>query len=134
MSMTDPIADMLTRIRNANMVFKDEVAMPSSKQKERLAAILKREGYVSDYQVSDASGSPARTLTISLKYTGDRDRTISGLQRISKPGLRVYTKSDKVPRVLGGLGIAVLSTSRGLMTDREARRNRMGGEILCYVW
>ena len=133
MSMTDPIADMLTRIRNANMVFKDEVAMPSSKQKERLAAILKREGYVSDYQVSDAAG-PARTLTISLKYTGDRDRTISGLQRISKPGLRVYTKSDKVPRVLGGLGIAVLSTSRGLMTDREARRNRMGGEILCYVW
>lgn len=133
MSMTDPIADMLTRIRNANMVFKDEVAMPSSKQKERLAAILKREGYVSDYQVSDVAG-PARTLTISLKYTGDRDRTISGLQRISKPGLRVYTKSDKVPRVLGGLGIAVLSTSRGLMTDREARRNRMGGEILCYVW
>lgn len=134
MSMTDPIADMLTRIRNANMVFKDEVAMPSSKQKERLAAILKREGYVSDYQVSDVTDGPARTLTINLKYTGDRDRTISGLQRISKPGLRVYTKSDKVPRVLGGLGIAVLSTSRGLMTDREARRNRMGGEILCYVW
>jgi len=134
MSMTDPIADMLTRIRNANMVFKDEVAMPSSKQKERLAAILKREGYVSDYQVGDGTDSPARTLTINLKYTGDRDRTISGLQRISKPGLRVYTKSDKVPRVLGGLGIAVLSTSRGLMTDREARRNRMGGEILCYVW
>lgn len=134
MSMTDPIADMLTRIRNANMVFKDEVVMPSSKQKERLAAILKREGYVSDYKVSDATDSPARTLTINLKYTGDRDRTISGLQRISKPGLRVYTKSDKVPRVLGGLGIAVLSTSRGLMTDREARRNRMGGEILCYVW
>ena len=134
MSMTDPIADMLTRIRNANMVFKDEVAMPSSRQKERLAAILKREGYVSDYQVSDGTDRPARTLTINLKYTGDRDRTISGLQRISKPGLRVYTKSDKVPRVLGGLGIAVLSTSRGLMTDREARRNRMGGEILCYVW
>lgn len=134
MSMTDPIADMLTRIRNANTVFKDEVAMPSSKQKERLAAILKREGYVSDYQVSDTAGSSAQTLTINLKYTGDRDRTISGLQRISKPGLRVYTKSDKVPRVLGGLGIAVLSTSRGLMTDREARRNRMGGEILCYVW
>ncbi len=134
MSMTDPIADMLTRIRNANTVFKDEVAMPSSKQKERLAAILKREGYVSDYQVSDGTDGPARTLTINLKYTGDRDRTISGLQRISKPGLRVYTKSDKVPRVLGGLGIAVLSTSRGLMTDREARRNRMGGEILCYVW
>ncbi|WP_420445431.1 30S ribosomal protein S8 [Candidatus Poriferisodalis sp.] len=134
MSMTDPIADMLTRIRNANMVFKDEVAMPSSKQKERLAAILKSEGYVSDFTVEDAADSRARKLTINLKYTGDRDRTISGLQRISKPGLRVYTKSDKVPRVLGGLGIAVLSTSRGLMTDREARRNRMGGEILCYVW
>ena len=134
MSMTDPIADMLTRIRNANMVFKDDVAMPSSKQKERLAAILKSEGYVSDFKVEEAADSRVRTLTINLKYTGDRDRTISGLQRISKPGLRVYTKSDKVPRVLGGLGIAVLSTSRGLMTDREARRNRMGGEILCYVW
>ena len=134
MSMTDPIADMITRIRNANMVFKDEVAMPSSKQKERLAAILKSEGYVSDYKVEEVADSRVRTLTINLKYTGDRDRTISGLQRISKPGLRVYTKSDKVPRVLGGLGIAVLSTSRGLMTDREARRNRMGGEILCYVW
>ena len=134
MSMTDPIADMLTRIRNANMVFKDEVAMPSSKQKERLAAILKREGYVSDFKVEGGDGAPSRTLTINLKYTSDRDRTISGLQRISKPGLRVYTKSDKVPRVLGGLGIAVLSTSRGLMTDREARRNRMGGEVLCYVW
>ncbi len=134
MSMTDPIADMLTRIRNANLVFKDEVAMPSSKQKERLAAILKREGYVSDFKVEGSHGSSDRKLTINLKYTSDRDRTISGLQRISKPGLRVYTKSDKVPRVLGGLGIAVLSTSRGLMTDREARRNRMGGEVLCYVW
>ena len=134
MAMTDPIADMLTRIRNANMVFKDEVTMPSSKQKERLAAILKREGYVSDFKVDGGEGAPSRTLTINLKYTSDRDRTISGLQRVSKPGLRVYTKSDKVPRVLGGLGIAVLSTSRGLMTDREARRNRMGGEVLCYVW
>ncbi|WP_419944584.1 30S ribosomal protein S8 [Candidatus Poriferisodalis sp.] len=134
MTMTDPIADMLTRIRNANMVFKDEVAMPSSKQKERLAAILKREGYVSDFKVEGGDANHSRTLTINLKYTPDRDRTISGLQRVSKPGLRVYTKSDKVPRVLGGLGIAVLSTSRGLMTDREARRKRMGGEVLCYVW
>ena len=134
MTMTDPIADMLTRIRNANTVFKDEVAMPSSKQKERLAAILKREGYVSDFTVDGAEGEPSRTLTINMKYTPARDRTISGLKRVSKPGLRVYTKSDKVPRVLGGLGIAVLSTSRGLMTDREARRNRMGGEVLCYVW
>ncbi|HCB33658.1 MAG TPA: 30S ribosomal protein S8 [Acidimicrobiaceae bacterium] len=136
MTMTDPIADMLTRIRNANMTFKDAVAMPSSKQKASLAAILKREGYVSDFSVDEApdAGNPARTLTINLKYTPERVRTISGLKRVSKPGLRVYTKSDKVPRVLGGLGIAVLSTSKGLMTDREARRKRMGGEILCYVW
>ncbi len=134
MTMTDPIADMLTRIRNANMTFKDEVAMPSSKLKESLAAILKSEGYIDDYSVADATDRPGRTLSIDLKYTPDRARTISGLRRISKPGLRVYTKSDDVPRVLGGLGIAVLSTSKGLMTDREARRTRMGGEILCYVW
>ena len=134
MSMTDPIADMLTRIRNANMIYKDKVSMPSSKLKENLAEILKREGYVENFEVDAAEQGPARTLTINLKYTPDRDRTISGLKRISKPGLRVYTKSDTVPRVLGGLGIAVLSTSRGLMTDREARRQRVGGEVLCYVW
>lgn len=134
MTMTDPIADMLTRIRNANMTFKDQVEMPSSKLKESLAAILKKEGYVSDFSIADASSGPGKTLSIDLKYTANRDRTISGLQRISKPGLRVYTKSDSVPRVLGGLGIAVLSTSKGLMTDREARRNRIGGEVLCYVW
>jgi small subunit ribosomal protein S8 len=134
MTMTDPIADMLTRIRNANMTFKDQVEMPSSKVKESLAAILKKEGYVSDFSVSDATDRPGRTLSIDLKYTQNRDRTISGLRRVSKPGLRVYTKSDNGPRVLGGLGIAVLSTSKGLMTDREARRNRIGGEVLCYVW
>lgn len=134
MTMTDPIADMLTRIRNANMTFKDQVEMPSSKLKESLAAILKSEGYVSGFSVADATNGPGKTLSIDLKYTPSRDRTISGLKRISKPGLRVYTKSDAVPRVLGGLGIAVLSTSKGLMTDREARRNRMGGEVLCYVW
>ncbi len=133
MAMTDPIADMLTRIRNANMTFKDQVAMPSSKQKESLAQILKKEGYVRDYRV-EAESEHARTLTIDLKYTPERVRTISGLKRISKPGLRVYTKSDEVPRVLGGLGIVVLSTSKGLMTDREARRKHIGGEILCYVW
>ncbi len=131
--MTDPIADMLTRIRNANMSFKDTVAMPSSKQKESLAEILKREGYVSGYRVEGDSQAD-RKLTIDLKYTPERVRTISGLKRISKPGLRVYTKSDEVPRVLGGLGIVVLSTSKGLMTDREARRRHIGGEILCYVW
>lgn len=133
MTMTDPIADMLTRIRNANMSFKDQVVMPSSKLKESLAAILKREGYIRSFSVEDDS-EHADTLTIDLKYTPDRARTISGLKRVSKPGLRVYTKSAKVPRVLGGLGIVVLSTSKGLMTDREARRRRMGGEVLCYVW
>ena len=134
MTMTDPIADMLTRIRNAHQGYKDAVLMPSSKLKESLAAIRKAEGYVADYEVVNSEDRPGNTLSIRLKYTPDRSRTISGLKRISKPGLRVYTKSDSVPRVLGGLGIAVLSTSKGLMTDREARRNRMGGEVLCYVW
>ena len=134
MTMTDPIADMLTRIRNAHQGYKDTVEMPSSKLKESLAAILKSEGYVADYQVAGSESRPGEILSIHLKYTPDRSRTISGIKRISKPGLRVYTKSNDVPRVLGGLGIAVLSTSKGLMTDREARRNRMGGEILCYVW
>ena len=132
--MTDPIADMLTRVRNAHQGYKDNVEMPSSKQKESLAAILKAEGYIAGYETSDATDRPGQTLSIQLKYTPDRSRTISGLKRISKPGLRVYTKSDSAPRVLGGLGIAVLSTSKGLMTDREARRNLVGGEVLCYVW
>ena len=134
MTMTDPIADMLTRIRNANVVQQDEVRMPSSKLKEALAVILQQEGYIDGYDVGQAENRPGRTLTIRMKYTHDRDRTISGLKRVSKPGLRVYTKADRVPRVLGGLGVAVLSTSQGLMTDREARRRKMGGEILCYVW
>tara|TARA_Y100001970_G_scaffold271443_2_gene366715 strand:- start:1337 stop:1663 length:327 start_codon:yes stop_codon:yes gene_type:complete len=108
--------------------------MPYSKLKESLAAILKSEGYIGEYQIAEATDRPGQILSIQLKYTPDRSRTISGLKRISKPGLRVYTKSDDVPRVLGGLGIAVLSTSKGLMTDREARRNHIGGEILCYVW
>ena len=134
MTMTDPIADMLTRMRNAHQAYKDLVEMPSSKLKESLAVILKAEGYIADYEITDATDRPGQTLSIQLKYTPDRSRTISGLKRISKPGLRIYTKSDSVPRVLGGLGIAVLSTSKGLMTDREARRNHIGGEILCYVW
>jgi small subunit ribosomal protein S8 len=134
MTMTDPIADMLTRIRNANVVQHDEVRMPSSKLKEALAAILKQEGYVEDFRVEDQGDRPGRVLVITMKYSHDRDRTISGLRRISKPGLRVYTKADRVPRVLGGLGVAVLSTSQGLMTDREARKRKVGGEILCYVW
>ncbi len=134
MTMTDPLADMLTRIRNANTAMHDTVRMPSSKVKEALAAILQREGYIEGFAVQDDPGRPGRVLEITMKYASDRSRTISGIRRISKPGLRVYTKADRLPRVLGGLGVAVLSTSQGLMTDREARQRRMGGEILCYVW
>ncbi|MFP5376725.1 MAG: 30S ribosomal protein S8 [Acidimicrobiia bacterium] len=134
MTMTDPVADMLTRIRNANTAMHDTVRMPSSKVKEALAAILQREGYIAGFTVHDDPGRPGRVLEITMKYSPDRSRTISGIRRISKPGLRVYTKADRLPRVLGGLGVAVLSTSQGLMTDREARQRRMGGEILCYVW
>ncbi|MCY3926014.1 MAG: 30S ribosomal protein S8 [bacterium] len=133
MTMTDPIADMLTRIRNANVAMHEEVQMPSSKLKEALAEVLRREGYIGGYQVAEATG-PGRTLTIDMKYSPDRERVITGLRRVSKAGLRVYTKADRVPRVQGGLGMAVLSTSKGLMTDQEARRRRIGGEILCYVW
>ncbi len=132
--MTDPIADMLTRVRNANTAFHDDVRMPSSKVKEALARILEREGYIEGYSVEDDPTKPGKRLTIKMKYTTDRQRTISGLRRVSRPGLRVYTKADAVPRVLGGLGIAVLSTNQGLMTDREARERRVGGEVLCQVW
>jgi len=134
MTMTDPIADMLTRMRNANVAHHDTVRMPSSKVKEALAAILLREGYIAGSRVIEDGTGPGRVLEVTMKYTPDRVRTISGLRRVSKPGLRVYTGSDKLPRVLGGLGVAVLSTSHGLMTDREARRRRVGGEVLCYVW
>ncbi len=134
MTMTDPIADMLTRLRNANVAFHDEVRMPSSKLKEALAAILQREGYIDGWTTAPAGDRPGEILTVQMKYTPERARTISGLQRVSKPGLRVYRKADRLPRVLGGLGVAVLSTSQGLMTDREARERRMGGEVLCYVW
>ena len=133
MTMTDPIADMLTRIRNANVAMHEEVHMPSSKLKESLAEVLRREGYIHGYQVADVDG-PGRTLTIDMKYSPDRERVIRGLRRVSKAGLRVYIKADRVPRVQGGLGVAILSTSKGLMTDQEARRRRIGGEILCYVW
>ncbi|MEY2475257.1 MAG: small subunit ribosomal protein [Actinomycetota bacterium] len=132
--MTDPIADMLTRIRNGNVAMHDSVKMPSSKLKEALAAILEREGYIEGWSVQDDPGRPGRVLEITMKYSSDRTRTISGIKRVSKPGLRVYSKADRLPRVLGGLGVAVLSTSQGLMTDREARQRRMGGEILCFVW
>jgi small subunit ribosomal protein S8 len=134
MTMTDPIADMLTRIRNANVAMHDEVRMPSSKVKESLAELLRKEGYIEGFTLATAEGRPGKVLTVTMKYSPERARVISGVKRVSKPGLRVYTKADRVPRVLGGLGVAVLSTSQGLMTDREARKRRMGGEVLCYVW
>ena len=134
MTMTDPVADMLTRIRNANVAFHDDVVMPSSKLKVELAKILEKEGYITGSSVEDDTTSPAPRLRITMKYTPDRKRTISGIRRVSKPGLRVYTRADKLPRVLGGMGIAILSTNQGLMTDREARERHVGGEVLCQVW
>jgi small subunit ribosomal protein S8 len=134
MTMTDPIADMLTRIRNANVAMHDEVRMPSSKLKEALAGVLTKEGYIEGFELDENPGKPGRVLVVKMKYSPDRARTISGIKRVSKPGLRVYSKASEVPRVLGGLGVAVLSTSQGLLSDREARRRKVGGEILCFVW
>jgi small subunit ribosomal protein S8 len=134
MTMTDPIADMLTRIRNANVAMHDDVSMPSSKLKEALAQVLHTEGYIAGFRVNERDDKPGKMLTIDMKYSPDRQRVISGVRRVSTPGLRVYTKADGIPRVLGGLGVAIVSTSKGLMTDREARKRRMGGEVLCYVW
>ena len=132
--LTDPIADMLTRARNANTAMHDEVRMPSSKQKVALAKVLQAEGYIAGFDTAPAPKGPGEVLTIKMKYSEDRDRTISGIRRISTPGLRVYRQANAIPRVLGGLGVAVLSTSNGLMTDREARKRKVGGEVLCYVW
>jgi small subunit ribosomal protein S8 len=132
--MTDPIADMLTRIRNANTAMHDNVKMPGSKLKYSLAEILEREGYISSFSKSETDSRPGTELEIQMKYTTERQRAISGIRRVSTPGLRVYVQADKLPRVLGGLGVAVLSTSTGLMTDREARKKKVGGEVLCYVW
>ena len=134
MTMTDPISDMLTRIRNANVAMHDEVVMPSSRQKMALAGLLQNEGYISSFAEVDNGDRPGRTLTIEMKYSPERARVISGLKRVSKPGLRIYRRRDEIPRVQGGLGVAVVSTNKGLMSDREARKNRMGGEILCFVW
>jgi small subunit ribosomal protein S8 len=134
MTMTDPIADMLTRIRNGNVAMHDEVVMPSSKLKEALAALLEREGYIAGYRVEGDTGHPGRKLIVVMKYTPERKRTITGIKRVSKPGLRVYSKADSVGRVLGGMGVAILSTNQGLLTDREARKRRVGGEVLCHVW
>ena len=134
MTMTDPVADMLTRIRNANVAMHDEVRMPTSKIKEAIAELLVKEGYIGGVEIADNPDRPYKSLVIELKYSPDRERVLSGVKRVSKPGLRVYSKSSDIPRVLGGLGIAVLSTSHGLMTDREARKRKVGGEVLCYVW
>lgn len=132
MNITDPIADMLTRIRNANSTNKDIVNIPASKIKINIADILKEEGFISDYKIVDSY--PQNTLRVYLKYGDNYEKVISGIKRISKPGLRVYVKNDEVPKVLGGLGIAVISTSQGIVTDKTARNNGVGGEVLCYVW
>ncbi len=132
MSMTDPIADMLTRIRNANSAYKSTTSMPASNKLIQIARVMKEEGYIADYRVIE--GEPQNTLEITLKYGARKERTITGLRRISKPGLRVYAKKDELPRVLGGLGIAVISTSAGVMTDRDARKAGVGGEVVAYIW
>ncbi|MGB9113076.1 MAG: 30S ribosomal protein S8 [Acidimicrobiales bacterium] len=134
MTMTDPIADMLTRVRNANVAMHDSVKMPGSKLKVSLASILEREGYIAGFTTSAGETRPGSVLEIKMKYTEDRTRAIAGLRRVSTPGLRVYARADRLPRVLGGMGVAVLSTSEGLLTDREARKRKIGGEVLCYVW
>ena len=132
MTMTDPIADMLSRVRNANYAYHETVSMPSSKIKVNIATILKQEGYISDFKVEDAR--VGKTLTLDLKYGQNRQRSIEGVKRVSKPGLRVYAKSENLPQVLGGLGVAIISTSQGLLTDRQAHEKGVGGEVLAYVW
>ena len=132
MTMTDPIADMLTRLRNGNVAYHEQISMPCSKIKIEIAKVLKQEGYVTGWAVED--GEVGKLLKIDLKYGPNRERTISGVRRISKPGLRVYAKKEALPRVLGGLGIAIISTSTGLLTDRAAHRAGIGGEIVAYVW
>jgi len=135
MTMTDPIADLLTRIRNGNQAYHDEITAPYSKLKEGVVSLLKQEGYITDFAVTD---NPERvvgkTLTVTLKYGPHRERSIAGIRRISKPGLRVYAKSTQLPKVLGGLGVAIISTSQGLLTDRQAKSKGVGGEVLAYVW
>ena len=135
MTMTDPIADMLTRLRNANQAYHDSTSMPHSKIKVGIAEILQQQGYISGFEVLEpAEGEVAKTLRVTLKYGQNRERALAGLRRISKPGLRVYAKSTSLPKVLGGLGIAIISTSQGLLTDREANKKSVGGEVLAYVW
>jgi len=132
MSMTDPIADMLTRVRNANSASKEQVSIPTSKKLVEIARILKEEGYIVDYEVIEKA--PVGELLVTLKYGPKKEKTLRGLKRISKPGLRVYAKKDELPRVLGGLGTAVISTSKGMMVDRDARKAGVGGEVIAYIW
>ena len=134
MTMTDPIADMLARLRNANTAYHDTVAMPHSKLKVHIAQILKEQGYIAGFAVDEVEGVPGKRLTLELKFGPSRERSIAGLRRISKPGLRVYAKSTNMPKVLGGLGVAIISTSTGLLTDRQAAKQGVGGEVLAYVW
>ncbi|HWC34096.1 MAG TPA: 30S ribosomal protein S8 [Mycobacteriales bacterium] len=138
MTMTDPIADMLTRLRNANSAYHDTVSMPHSSIKAHIAEILQQEGYIAGWSVAEsdpaAKAGPAKMLTITLKYGPNRERSIAGLKRVSKPGLRVYAKATNLPRVLGGLGVAIISTSGGLRTDRQCSKSGVGGEVLAYVW
>ncbi|SHL01439.1 SSU ribosomal protein S8P [Pseudonocardia thermophila] len=132
MTMTDPIADMLTRLRNANAAYHDSVTMPHSKLKAAIADVLLKEGYIASWRTEDAE--VGKNLVIELKYGRNRERSIAGLRRVSKPGLRVYAKASNLPRVLGGLGVAIISTSSGLLTDKQAKKNGVGGEVLAYVW
>ncbi|WTW96944.1 30S ribosomal protein S8 [Streptomycetaceae bacterium NBC_01309] len=132
MTMTDPIADMLTRLRNANSAYHDDVVMPFSKIKSHIAEILQQEGYIQGWRVEDAE--VGKHLVIDLKYGPNRERSVAGIRRVSKPGLRVYAKSTSLPKVLGGLGVAIISTSQGLLTDRQAAKKGVGGEVLAFVW
>ena len=132
--MTDPVADMLTRIRNANKALHDRVELPNSRLKEEIARILKEEGYIRDYHVAEKEQLPYKLLVIELKYGRSRERVLTGLKRISKPGRRIYAGKDRLPRVLGGMGTAILSTSRGVITSRTAEREGIGGEVICFVW
>jgi len=134
MTMTDPIADMLARLRNANAAYHETVSMPSSSVKARIAEILKQEGYIANYRVEANPAGVGKKLVLDLKFGANRERSIAGLRRVSKPGLRVYAKSTALPKVLGGLGVAIISTSSGLLTDKQANKKGVGGEVLAYVW
>jgi small subunit ribosomal protein S8 len=132
--LTDPVADMLTRIRNANKALHDRAEMPNSRLKEEIARLLKEEGYIRDYHVAEEEGLPYRKLVVELKYGRSRERVLTDLKRVSKPGRRIYARKDRLPRVLGGMGTAILSTSRGVVTSRTAEAEGVGGEVICFVW